>query len=449
MNILKKIKKPYALILFVVFFLSSAFDRSFVGLQVLGFRIGELIVGLLFLQSILVLTLNKKLIKKLNLEKFFYSLRIYKFIIFTFVLSIIYFQTNITSTYTYKVSSYLWMCSLFFVSYYLYEKSNFTNKYVVISIYLYALLPLIHYFFSSGYYPNFLMDIFIKYSDKFTFTKASDIMIVMVAANLMLFSTIKNKNYSLIYFSIIVPLLLPLLLEMSRGSFIGAFVFFILVIFFNFRYLLNTPRLAIVIVILSAGTFILSTYRISGIEFDFSQSGDVVVDRSVSGNIAKIAKKNETRKAFFSFYIEDGRVVSNDNTTDWRLDIWQDVIDDLRTKNSITTGYGYNEIIPVMTDPSAPGRLGWDGLNENVHSYIFNILARGGILQLILFALFHLSFIFVWKKKYQDFSILLLMIPVFLNSFTDMNMEGVQFPFIYYFFLAIFFKLNKKELNVY
>ena len=40
------------------------------------------------------------------------------------------------------------------------------------------------------------MDFFIKYSDKFTFTKASDIMVVMVVANIMLFNIDKYKNYS-------------------------------------------------------------------------------------------------------------------------------------------------------------------------------------------------------------------------------------------------------------
>ena len=46
-----------------------------------------------------------------------------------------------------------------------------------------------------------------------------------------------------------------------------------------------------------------------------------------------------------------------------------------------------------MTDPSAPGRLGRDGMNEHVHNYFVNIFARGGIGQLILFVLLHLSFI--------------------------------------------------------
>ena len=46
---------------------------------------------------------------------------------------------------------------------------------------------------------------------------------------------------------------------------------------------------------------------------------------------------------------------------------------DLIEKNQILTGYGYKDIIPVMLDPTAPGRLGRDGLNENVHNYFVNI----------------------------------------------------------------------------
>ena len=92
----------------------------------------------------------------------------------------------------------------------------------------------------------------------------------------------------------------------------------------------------------------------------------------------------------------------------------------------------------IMTDPSAPGRLGRDGLNEHVHSYIFNILARGGILQLIIFIAFHFSFLLIWYKKFNNFQILLFMVPIFINSITDMNMEGVQFPFSLLFFFSNF-----------
>jgi hypothetical protein len=441
MKNLKSFNQIYFIFLLTIFFFSSVFDRSFVGLQAYGFRLGELVSGLLFIQTIIIMFTSQKNIKNLNLDQFSQLFLFYKLIIVTFVISVIYFDTNILSTYTYKTSTYIWMCSLTFFSYYLFKNYYLKKEYVLKASYIYALLPIVHYVFSSGYYPNFIMNFFNLYSDKFTFTKASDIMIVLVMSNILLLNVLKNKKIALVYFGITVPLLLPLLLEMSRGSFIGAASFLILVIIYNIRYFFVNPKFAIFLIFLSSFSFILSTYRISGIEFNLSQQDNIAIDTSVSGNIAKIALKKDTRKAFFSFYFEDGRIVSDDNTTDWRLDIWQDVIDDLSDKNAIFSGYGYNSIIPVMTDPTAPGRLGRDGLNENVHSYVFNILGRGGIIQLILFAFFHLSFILIWKKHYRNLDILLIMVPVFLNSFTDMNMEGVQFPFMYYFFLGFYFKL--------
>ena len=44
-----------------------------------------------------------------------------------------------------------------------------------------------------------------------------------------------------------------------------------------------------------------------------------------------------------------------------------------------------------MTDPSAPWRLGRDGMNEHVHNYFVNIFASRAFGQLI-FLLLHLSF---------------------------------------------------------
>jgi len=447
MKILRNIKFLLFCFLVVLFLGSISFDRSFVGLTFNGFRLGELIMAIMFLISLSICLLNKKLIDRLRLGDFTSTINIFRLIIISFAISIIYFKTSYFSTYTYKTSSYIWIVSSFFIFYFLSPYLQEYKKYVrFLSISL-LILPVAHYFFSTGYYPNFIMDIFIKHSDKFNFTKASDIMISLIICNLLYRLTEKNKDYSLFYFGFSIPLLLPLLLEMSRGSFIAALVFFIFILIYDFKYLLKNKRSLIIFIIISFSVFIFSTYRISGVNFDFAQEENIIIDTSISGNIAKIAKKNETRKAFFSFYIEDGRIVSHDNTTNWRLDIWQDVVDDLDSKDSIFKGYGYNEIIPVMTDPSAPGRLGRDGLNEHVHSYVFNILARGGVLQLILFIAFHFSFLIIWYKKFNNFHILLFMVPIFINSITDMNMEGVQFPFLYYSFLAIFFNLYEYEKN--
>ncbi len=137
--------------------------------------------------------------------------------------------------------------------------------------------------------------------------------------------------------------------------------------------------------------------------------------------------------------------MSKDNTTNWRLDIWQDVFEDLNNKNLIIYGYGHNEIIPVMTDPSAPGRLGRDGLNENVHNYFVNILARGGLFQFVAFFAFYISLLQISKRKFGSYGIFLFMIPILFNSTLDMSMEGVQYPVVYYIFLGFLLSTEDKS----
>ena len=102
----------------------------------------------------------------------------------------------------------------------------------------------------------------------------------------------------------------------------------------------------------------------------------------------------------------------------------------------LTTGYGYSEIIPVMLDPTAPGRLGRDGLNENVHNYFVNILARGGVSQLTVFLIFYVFLIRQYKIKHGNYKILVLILPTFLLSSLDVTMEGVHFPFIFFSYLG-------------
>ena len=104
------------------------------------------------------------------------------------------------STYTYKTSSYIWIASSFFIFYFLSPYLQEYKKYVRFLSLCLLILPVIHYFFSTGYYPNFIMDIFIKYSDKFNFTKASDIMISLIICNLLYRLTEKNKDYFTLLF---------------------------------------------------------------------------------------------------------------------------------------------------------------------------------------------------------------------------------------------------------
>ena len=281
---------------------------------------------------------------------------------------------------------------MLFLSYFIF--SNIVNFEKLIGFFIYPLLivPIVHYLFSTGYYPNFIIDFFKAFSDKFTFNKASDMMIALISIVMILFKVKRNTYFNLFYAFFTISLMLPLFLLMSRGSFLSAIVFFIILIFYNWRFFYTNIFKSVSLLIVGFATFVLSTYNVGDIDFNFNLGSDNQTE-SVDETIKTIAKKNNTRKAFLSFYLSDGRLYSIDNTTNWRLDIWQDVIEDMDSKNIFFKGYGYNEIIPVMLDPSAPGRLGRDGLNENVHNYFVNILARGGIVQLIIFMLFHYSYI--------------------------------------------------------
>ena len=430
------------LALYLIFLgLLVGFDRSAAGLEVFNFRVGEILIfGFLVICFILFFQ-----IQNINyfsfLKEFILPIRIVNILIIFFLVSLVVFRSDFFNPYVYRTSSYIWTIGAFFVSLYLFKDIKEYKKLSKLATALLLFMPLVHYLFSTGFYPNFIIDIFIQYSDKFTFPKASDVMLSLVVVNLLNIKIFKNKKFSLFYLITSVSIMLPLLLLMSRGSFLSVLVFTILFLFFERKFIVKNLIYSLIIFVFGYIAFTLSTYNVNDI--DFNQ--DITVQElSITENIKEIAKKKETRKAFLSFYFQDGRIMSVDNTTNWRLDIWQDVVEDLNNKNQFLLGYGYNEIIPVMLDPSAPGRLGRDGLNENVHNYLINVLARGGIFVALLIIYFHYSYIKIWNKKNGNYEIILLFIPAIINSLLDITMEGVQFPIIYYSFSAILFNLENK-----
>ena len=438
---IKYFEKILLAIYLIILALLVGFDRSAAGLEVFNFRVGEILIfGFLVVCFILFFQ-----IQNINyfsfLKEFILPIRIVNLLIMFFLVSLVVFRSDFFNPYVYRTSSYIWTIGAFFVSLYLFKDIKEYKKLSKLATALLLFMPIIHYLFSTGFYPNFIIDIFIQYSDKFTFPKASDVMLSLVVVNLLNIKIFKNKKFGLFYLITSVSIMLPLLLLMSRGSFLSVLVFTILFLFFERKFIINNLIYSLTIFVFGYIAFTLSTFNVNDI--DFNQ--DITVQElSITENIKEIAKKKETRKAFLSFYFQDGRIMSVDNTTNWRLDIWQDVVEDLNNKNQFLLGYGYNEIIPVMLDPSAPGRLGRDGLNENVHNYLINVLARGGIFVALIIIYFHYSYIKIWNKKNENYEIILLFIPAIINSLLDITMEGVQFPIIYYSFAAILFNLENK-----
>ncbi len=449
---LKQIKLKENLNLFIqisisiLIFLIMIFARPAVGIEILGFRVGEYLILFGLVISVTFLFLPKKYAEILYFNDFqFYS---HKLIIFSFFLVGFFTNANFLSTYTFKSSSYIWTLS-FLIFGYIYNLQSKISSSLFFLPFLF--IPFLNYLFSSGNYPNIFIDFFKIYSDKFQFLKASDIFLGYVVVNFLMKYFIKSQNRRFFYFIITSALLLPLLLFASRGSFVGLIIYMIFEIFYSRRYILNNKLRVSVYFLVSLIFFSFSVLRIDRSELArpsvedlieiYTEEGGI---EGISNSLFELADEKDTVNVIFSFYWHYGRLESTDPTTNWRLDIWQDAVYYMSDNDILITGHGYNEIFPIMLDPTAPGRLGRDGMNEHVHNYLVNIFARGGIFQLFLFIFFHLSLIKYWKDKNSNYQILMFIVPCFFVSMLDITMEGVQFPLIYFSFLYYFLKNSTK-----
>ena len=409
------------------------FGRSFSGLEVLNFRIGEWVTALCFLLSFIFMFSRFERYEKYFIGKGIHL--IHKFIIISFFLELVLnFPIN-RSTYIFKSSSYIWIIVSLYVGNFIFSKINYESGFFNL---FFAFLPII-YIFQTTFYPEFIQNFFIDFSDKFEFLKAGDVLLVFVLSLLILQNSLSNSLNYITIFLFSFSIFLPYFLYASKGAFLAAIVFFLLQ--------LNSIKIVFTkfsikkffILLSSVFLFFSSTFYIYG-NFIFEkvpgESNELVISLDVVDSLTAIAEERNTTEALFSFYIDNGRLYSQDVTANWRLQIWQDIIEDLSESKNILFGYGYNEIIPAMDDKE---RRGSDGKNENVHNYFFNILARGGLFQLLLVCFFHCYIVFHHARKFKNYKILKYMIPIFVVSFFDTSMESVRFPFIYYSFLGYFF----------
>ena len=429
------INKYQDYILISFFFLLIIFGRPFVGLYVFGIRLGELLVAYSFIAFFYFI------IKKNSFpDKFKNLFTVLVLIFLSFLFSNIFDEGFYFSEYLFKSSSYIWTVSFLFLGY-IYKIKNQYLPYIL-SGSLFIL-----YIFNTVFYPKIFIDLLTNNADKFELTKASNMLIVVIFVNVINYFTVENTKFINYYFIFSTSFYLPLLLFNSRGSFLSLAMFIILFLIYKKDLYLENLRSTLIFLAIFTLSFIVSTYNIFG-ELDFSKRAqkESIEISSVSDNLNKLVDNKNTINVFFSFYVYEGRLYSRDGTTDWRLDIWQDVVEDLNKRDKILLGYGYSSIIPVMVDPEAPGRLGEDGLNENVHNYAVTILSRGGLTQLLLFIYFHYKLFIIYRENHKNNFFLVLIIPAFFNAFLDVAMESVQFPIMYYA-LAGFLLSSKEYLN--
>lgn len=433
---MQKIKNyiPPFIIIFIVF--SLIFTRSFVGLKIFNFRIGEYVVliGFIILFICTAFSFKNRLTNEFG---------VIGIISVYFLLQLLFNQSNLTNTYLYKAGSFVGMTAFFYLGYHFPKKNQYSKKIIRLMPFL---IPII-YLFGSSLYPSFLGDFFIRYSDKYEFIKASDVLMALVVI-VFISNVYEYKSLNHFFVFIVIPAFLPQLLYLSRGSFLALVLFFLLEIYYMRKDLYSNLIKSTLYTLIAVIVFLTSTLQIYG-NLSFEKLNPLInaeLEKAQTEvfqeNIQDLIDRRNYIGVIFSLYMDNGTLKSTDGTLNWRLDIWQDLINDINSKNKIFFGYGYDEIFSVMTDPSEPGRMGQDGMNENIHNYFLNVYARGGIFLLILYLTLHFMFIKKWKDINGNYRLISFVVPLLIASFFDVSMEGVQFPLNYYFFVGYFINLK-------
>ncbi len=423
---LKNIKNNLAInffsnLLFAVTIFIMIFTRSFVGLKLFGFRLGELIVGF----GLFLIILYFLYFTFLDKEYFnFFPHVNFLILVSLFIFTVLFTRGSFFSLYTYKSSSFLWMIGYVFLGYFFFNVLNFSN----LHIYALAATPLIIYIFNSGNYPDFIMYFFERNGDKFQFIKGSDVLMAFIFCLFILKDKFNNHQNYLHYVNLVGFLMLPLFLTLSRASFFSSCLLLIS-INLSFRSLIRSNiKKYLVVFLVAIIVFILSAIRLAALpQIERNTAEPIIV---IQDSVAEVVERKNTNQ-FLGFYFCEERLCSKDNTLDWRLDIWSDLTKDQIKKGKIIFGFGFNEIFEVMKDPNSPGRLGRDGLNENVHNHFFTLLGRMGIFGAIIYFLFQYKLVISLKEN-----ILIYLIPLFLVSAFDTTMESIQFPFLFYFLIS-------------
>mgnify|MGYP001157168193 FL=1 len=448
----------------VILFLYLIFGRSFSGVSIFGFRVGELLIAMNLLFSFLFFPYGY--LKKY--EKFFiFDKKIFfisKLFLFSFLISLFSTGGSLINTYTYRSSSIIWSINFLFFGYFVFSNIDKDSWFFNVL----PFVPVILYLLSTIHFPQIFINFFNTYSDTFDFVKGSDLLIVYVATMLYARNKFKKTYTGFAYFLFISALYVPLFLYKSKGAFFPAVLFIIFNVFFYTKFISKNKLKAFIILIISVPILLASTFNSYG-NLTFKKAGMDGVSQpeslvqAVPDAFSVILNEKNTSEIFASFFTYEGRLYSQEQMANWRLQIWQDVARDLfwnanyyqdpisyhlvreqldRRNDIFLTGFGYNEILPAMNHWE---RQGNDGSNQNPHNFFVYALGRGGLLLALLVITFHTLIITYWYRKYKNFQILYFILPVLFAAFFDAAMESVRYPLIYYSFFGYFAKngINK------
>ena len=407
-------------LLMIFLILILIYGRAFIGISIFGFRIGELIVAfslLLTLGAFIDSQFRKSLINSL--------MKIHLGFVITFIIIAILTNSSFFESYTYKSSSYIWTIGYLYFGYIFFKHYKFNTLHLNIFIFV-AVLVYFNEISRRIFSPNFIVEFLTTYSDKpLQNHKGYDLIMVFVITTFIFLKKMPYKRLTIDIFVLISALYLPLIVWKSKGATLG-FVFYVIsqLIYHSDKLRSNLFR-NITLFILAV-----SVVFISSVGMTYYESYDVPNEDAIEFVLDHKFSNNN----WLFLYIVDGRIYSDDGNANWRLQIWQDVIHDSIQKKNYIYGIGYKDKIPAMDDPS---RSGYDGTNENVHNFLINNYARGGIVHLFLTTYFFGLILF--KRDAKDWSRLIFSMPFLITSFFGASMESAHFPAVYYFFLASFF----------
>ena len=400
------------------------------GIYVFQFRLGEYIValGLFFLFVVLFLYPKYKNVFGNNL------INSYLLVVFLFFINLIIDFSSPISTYIFKSSSYIWYISYFFLGYIVFSEVHIKIEYLY---FLYFALFLA-YFFNTIYYPEMLKKLFLDYSDKFQFSKASEVSIFYICITYFsnrLFS--EKKLFDL--FVISSSLILPLVIFKSRSAAFAVILYFLNEIWQNRNKVEKNLKRNLILVLIFIILFSFTSHNLVDNIYTIDET-----EQAIAGVFKhKYVYSNTYDKELPLFYISQNRIFSADGNLNWRLQLWQDGINSIVDEKKLLMGFGYKEMIPVFDDLNF-SQL--DKTNDNAHNFFINVFLSGGLIA--LFGIF-LFFYFVLKKTYvshQTSSLFSFIFPLLFISMFDGSMENPYFGMMFYLFLSIFF-VNKNKIN--
>ena len=431
------VKNNYLKTLVITFlFLSIIFTRSFLGIQIWMFRLGELVMAFSALIFLITLIIFKPIYEEKYKSIFLTSV----LVLLTFGMTVVFTGSNIFNVYTYKASSYIWSIGFLFLGLTLPKLKTLRRPYSI----LLQISLLIIYLVAIYDFPENIVEFFYSYSDKYEPHKGSDIVINFAILIYFLNRFYKHNQYGFELFLVNLSIFLPLFLYKSRAALISILIFVIYELFlyrkeilrFNFRRIIVFLFVSILLIV---STFLSQRYVV--VEFS-EETIEQIPDAFKTLGEYKFSKYKDD---YPLFYISEKRLFSGDGNLNWRLQLWQDAIEDNYQENKLFYGIGYkskfnvfieNNLVNTIGVADGNDRRGLDGLNEHVHNYFLTIFLRGGFLQLLVFFTFYYSLFQCAKKNNQLFEMIIFSASVMFVSFFDSSMENAHFPLLFYFFVG-------------